>query len=248
MEKLKQSKLKMFIYVVIIVAVAFCGNWLYKGRKVQFEDDMMRQVICLELGKDKDSQDVTYRDLESIEELHIGALGMFETIEDVAKCKNLKTLGVNELIQPQDASFELYEIAETGERYYPPYPSVSEEKMQRMQKDLEKILKSDRKIEEFGFTNVNDSFDILNMKFLKYGKNIKDIDISYSNIKDYSVLENCSNLQSIDLWYSDIDSADDLLELKYVNRLILTGTPLAQNEKEIVKLKKAFPEAEIVVD
>lgn len=248
MSRLKGKRIKIIGGIIAAVIIVCGGNWLYKGRKVQFEDDMMRQVICLELGKDKDSQDVTYRDLESIEELHIGALGMFETIEDVAKCKNLKTLGVNELIQPQDASFELYEIAETGERYYPPYPSVSEEKMQRMQKDLEKILKSDRKIEEFGFTNVNDSFDILDMKFLKYGKNIKDIDISYSNIKDYSVLENCSNLQSIDLWYSDIDSADDLLRLKYINRLILTGTPLAQNEKEIAKLKKAFPEAKIVID
>jgi len=75
MEKLKRSKIKMFVFIVIIVAVVFCGNWLYKGRRVHFEDDMMRQVICLELGKDKDSKDVTYRDLETIEELRIGPVG-----------------------------------------------------------------------------------------------------------------------------------------------------------------------------
>ena len=90
MEKLKRRKIKIFAYIVIIVAVAFCGNWLYKGRRVHFEDDMMRQVICLELGKNKDSHDVTYRELETIEELKIGLIGNFDTIEDVAKCKNLK--------------------------------------------------------------------------------------------------------------------------------------------------------------
>lgn len=245
MKKLKQNKFKTFIYLVIIVVAVFCGNWLYKGRRVHFKDDMMRQVICLELGKDKDSQDVTYRDLETIEELEIGPLGSFETIEDVAKCKNLKKLWVNVSLLPKDASFELYEITETGERYYPP---VSKEKMERIQKDLEKILKSAKLIEDFDFTNVKNSFDMRDMEFLKYGKNIKKIDISYSNIKDYSVLENCKKLRNIDLWYSDIDSADDLLKLKYVNRLILTGTPLAQKEEEIAKLQKAFPEAEIVVD
>lgn len=113
---------------------------------------------------------------------------------------------------------------------------------------MEKILKSAKLIEDFDFTNVKNSFDMRDMEFLKYGKNIKKIDISYSNIKDYSVLENCKKLRNIDLWYSDIDSADDLLKLKYVNRLILTGTPLAQNEEEIAKLQKAFPEAEIIVD
>ena len=245
MEKTKRVKVKIFTYIVIIVAIVVVGNWLYKERKVHFADDKMRQVICLELGKDKDSNDVTYRDLEKIEELQIGLVGTFETIEDVAKCKNLKSLSVNVLIQQGEPSFELYETTEKGERYYPP---LSEEKMERMQKDLERILKSARKIEEFDFANVNDSFNISDMEFLKYGKNIKSIDIAYANIEDYSVLENCSKLESVDLWYSNIESADTLLKLKNVNRLILTGTPLAQNEKEIAKLKKAFPDAWIITE
>ena len=245
MSKLKGDRIKVIGYIIVAVVIMCVGNWLYKGRKVHFADDKMRQVICLELGKDKDSNDVTYRDLEKIEELQIGLVGTFETIEDVAKCKNLKSLSVNVLIQQGEPSFELYETTEKGERYYPP---LSEEKMERMQKDLEKILKSARKIEEFDFANVNDSFNISDMEFLKYGKNIKDITIAYANIEDYSVLENCSKLESVDLWYSNIESADTLLKLKNVNRLILTGTPLAQNDKEIAKLKKAFPEAKIIVD
>lgn len=245
MKKLKRSKIKMFAFIVIIVAVVFCGNWLYKGRKVHFADDMMRQVICLELGKDRDSQDVTYRDLETIEKLYIGPVGTFETIEDVAKCKNLKTLRVNMSIGMDKASFELFEVTETGERYYPP---VSKEKMERIQKDLEKILKRVKSIEEFGLSNVNDTFNITDMEFLKYGKNIKDIDLSYTNIKDFSVLENCRNLRSVDLWYSDIDNADDLLKLNNVEKFWLTGTPLAENKEEISRLEKAFPEAWIITE
>ena len=245
MEKLKRGKIKIFAYIVIIVAIAFGGNWLYKGRKVHFADDKIRQVICLELGKDKDSNDVTYRDLETIEELEIGPVGEFETIIDVAKCKNLKKLWVNSSVPRGKAGFELYEVTETDERYYPP---LSEKKMERIQTDLGKILKSARKIEEFSFSNVNDTFNIPNIDFLKYGKNIKSITIAYANVKDYSVLEKCSKLQSVALWYSDIDSAEDLLRLKNINKLLLTDTPLAQNEKEISKLKKAFPDAWIITE
>ena len=245
MEKLKRGKIKIFAYIVIIVAIAFGGNWLYKGRKVHFADDKIRQVICLELGKDKDSNDVTYRDLETIEELEIGPVGEFETIIDVAKCKNLKKLWVNSSVPRGKAGFELYEVTETDERYYPP---LGEKKMERIQTDLGKILKSARKIEEFSFSNVNDTFNIPNIDFLKYGKNIKSITIAYANVKDYSVLEKCSKLQSVALWYSDIDSAEDLLRLKNINKLLLTDTPLAQNEKEISKLKKAFPDAWIITE
>ena len=138
MSRLKGNRIKIIGCIIVAVIIVCGGNWLYKGRKVHFKDDKMRQVICLELGKDKDSKNVTYRELETIEELYIGPVGTFETIEDVAKCKNLKILGVNVLVQREDASFELYETTETGELYYPP---VSKEKMERIQKDLEKILK-----------------------------------------------------------------------------------------------------------
>ena len=245
MSKLKKNKVKWIGCVILVILLVICANCLYKNRKVHFADDKMRQVICLELGKDRDSHDVTYRDLETIEELEIGPVGEFETIIDVAKCKNLKTLRVNRSIGRGKTCFELYEITETGERYYPP---LSEKKMERMQKDLEKILKSARKIEVFGFSNINDTFDIPDIDFLKYGKNIKDIDISYSNITDYSVLENCSKLESVDLWHSNIESADTLLKLKNVKKFWLTGTPLAENEKEISKLEKAFPDAWIITE
>ena len=245
MEKLKRSKMKIFVYIVIIVAITFVGNWLYKGRKVHFADDKMRQVICLELGKDKDSQDVTYRDLEKIEELEIGPVGEFETIIDVAKCKNLKKLWVNVEITERNASYEVFEKTKTGVIYYPP---VSKEKVKRIQKDLGEILKNAKAIEDFGFTNVNESLNIKNIEFLKYGANIKTINISYGNIEDYSMLEKCSKLEKVELWKSNIETADVLLKLKHVNKFWLTDTPLAQNVEEISRLEDAFPEAKIIVD
>lgn len=245
MRRLKGNRIKVIGGIIVAVIIVCGGNWLYKGRRVHFADDMMRQVICLELGKDKDSKDVTYRDLETIEKLYIGPVGTFETIEDVAKCKNLKTLRVNMSIGMDKAGFELYEITEAGERYYPP---VSKEKMERIQKDLEKILKRVKSIEEFGLSNVNDTFNITDIEFLKYGKNIKDITIAYANIKDFSVLENCRKLCDINLRYSAINSADDLLKLNNVEKFWLTGTPLAENEEEISRLEKAFPEAWIITE
>ena len=245
MENIRKNKVKYVVYVVIIVAVAFCGNWLYKGRRVHFEDDMMRQVICLELGKDKDSHDVTYRELETIEELYIGPVGTFETIEDVAKCKNLKLLLVNVEIAERETYYELYQKTENGKIYYPP---VDEEKIVLVQDDLKEIMKKLKKLEMFGFTNVNESCNITDFTFLKQAKNLKELALCFVNASDYSFLENYTELKKVDLEQSNIEKADVLLNLKNVNRLILTGTPLAQNEEELAKLKQAFPEAKIVAD
>lgn len=128
------------------------------------------------------------------------------------------------------------------------YPPVSQEKIKRIQKDLEKILKNAKLIEDFGFTNVNESLNIKNIDFLKYGKNLKILNISYANIEDYSVLKNCSKLEEIELWNDNIETADVLLKLENIKKIWITGTPLAQNEEEVAKLRQAFPEAEIVVD
>ena len=245
MGKIKQRKIKIFVYIVIIVAVTFVGNRLYKGRKVHFADDKMRQVICLELGKDKNSHDVTYRDLETIEELKVGPVGEFKTIIDVAKCKNLKKLWVNVEITDRDAYYEIFEKTETGAMYFPP---VSEKQIKTVQEDLGIILKNVKSIEDFGFSNFNQSCNITKIDFLKYGKNLKKINISYGNVEDYSVLENCSKLESVDLWYSNIESADTLLKLKNVKKFWLTGTPLAENEEKINKLQKAFPDAWIITE
>lgn len=164
MKKLKQNKFKTFIYLVIIVVVVFCGNWLYKGRRVHFKDDMMRQVICLELGKDKDSQDVTYRDLETIEELDIGPIGEYETIVDVAKFKNLKKLRVNMEITNSDSYYELFRKKQDGSMYY---PAVNKEKLIKIQEELKEISKKLKKLESFVFSNINESCNITDFMFIK---------------------------------------------------------------------------------
>ena len=245
MSRIKGSKKKVMIYSIIVIILIIGIVWIYKNRKVHFADDKMRQVICLELGKDKDSQDVTYRDLEKIEELEIGPVGNFRTIQDVAKCTNLKRLRVNIEVVEKDAAYEVYRKTETGENFL---SIVDEEQIGNIQQDLEKIFKKAKNIEDFGFSNFNQSCNITKIDFLKYGKNLKKINISYGNVEDYSVLENCSKLESVDLWYSNIESADTLLKLKNVKKFWLTGTPLAENEEEISKLQKAFPDAWIITE
>ena len=245
MDKIKGSKIKIIGSIIIVLGLVVGGNWIYKNRKVHFEDEKMRQVICLELGKDKDSQDVTYRDLETIEELEIGPVGNFKTIEDVAKCKNLKELWINIEITDEDASYIVYKKTDEGRIYL---PIVEAQKAKKVQADLEKIFKEAREIERFGFSNFNGSCNIRNFNFLKYAENLKEIDIAYGNVFDYLVLKNCSELEDIDLWKSNIETADALLKLKHAKKFILTGTPLAENEEELNRLRETFPEAKIIVN
>lgn len=243
MSKLKENKMKWIGYVILAVVLLFCVNHLYRNRRVRFEDDMMRQMICLELGKDKDSQDVTYRDLETIEELDIGPIGEYETIVDVAKFKNLKKLRVNMEITNSDSYYELFRKKQDGSMYY---PAVNKEKLIKIQEELKEISKKLKKLESFVFSNINESCNITDFMFIKNLKNLKELTLCFANISDYSFLQNGIVLEKVDLEQSNIEKADDLLNLKNVNRLILTGTPLAENEEEISRLEQAFPEAKIV--
>ena len=236
---------KVIVCIVIVVILVIFGMKLYRNRRVHFEDNKMRQVMCLELGKDKDYMGLTYKDLEKIEELRIGPVGEFETIRDVAKCKNLKRLLVNVEITDRQAYYELFKKTKDGKMYY---PFITNKQVLRIERELEEILRSVRGIEEFRFTNINRTCDIKNVEFLKYAKNLKEIDMVFINIENYSILENCSKLERVDFSENNIKTADSLLKLKNVNKFILTGTPLAENEKEIKRLQEAFPEAEIIVD
>ena len=245
MDKIKGSKIKIIGSIIIAVVLVIGGNWIYKNRKVHFEDEKMRQVICLELGKNKEAQDVTYRDLEKIEELRIGPIGEFETIIDVGKCKSLKELWVNVGVVTGQNSHEIYRKDIDGNRYY---PVMKKEKIADAQKDLAKVLKKTSELEKFIFTNVHQSCNITDFNFLRDAKNLRELAICFANVSDFSFLESCSKLKKVDLEQSNIKTADSLLKLKHVKRFVLTGTPLAENEEELNRLREAFPEAKIIVD
>lgn len=177
--------------------------------------------------------------------MRIGPVGEFETIIDVAKCKNLKRLLVNVEITERDAYYNLFQKSKDGKIYYPP---IDEQRKEIIQDDLEKILKKVKGIEEFRFTNVNETCNIGNIDFLKSTRNIKEIDMVFINVREYSDLKNCSKVEKVDLSESNIGTADTLLKLKKLNKLVLINTPLAKNEEEINRLKEVFPEAKIIVD
>ena len=46
MSKVKRNRIKVIGCIIVAVVIVCVGNWLYKGRKVHFADDKMRQVIC----------------------------------------------------------------------------------------------------------------------------------------------------------------------------------------------------------
>lgn len=87
---------------------------------------------------------------------------------------------------------------------------------------------------------------IENLDILIECKKLEEVGILYIDMEDYSVLSECSRLREVDLTGSSIKEAKDLLELKELERIWLEETPLAENEVEMDKLKKAFPKAEII--
>ena len=237
------KKLRIIVSVIIIVLVICFVRQLYRERKVEFADDKMRQVICLELGKDKDGDEVMYKELDKIEKIKVGAIGDFETLEDLAKCREIKELWVNVGILSTDASYKLFEKNQL-DNVYPPAPT---KKIPEIEKNLDEIFKNNKGIEKFLFSNHEESCNIKSLEFLKYAHKLKKLGISYGNLGDYSDIEYCRNLESLDLLYCDIKSADLLLKLKNIKTIDLTGTPLSKNEKEMKRLQDALPDVEIFV-
>ena len=244
MRKLIEKKKRVgIIAAVILIIIAYLVYQLYRERKVEFADDKMRQVICLELGKDKDGDEVMYKELDKIEKIKVGAIGDFETLEDLAKCREIKELRVNVWLLAADASYEVYE----AEQLQKIHPSASKEKIPEIEKNLTEIFKSNRRMEIFTFWNDEQSCDIKSLKFLKYASNIEILYLNYLNVGDYSAIECCGKLENLELWCCDIETADSLLGLKNIKTIDLTGTPLSKNEKEMKRLQDALPDVEIFV-
>lgn len=248
MKKNRKKSIKIFMIImsiIIIIGLVITAQQIYKERKVEFADDMMRQVMCLKLGYDTDYQKLTYREIEKIEELRIGPVGEFETLEDISKCKNLKVLIINTDFPVNVPDYELYKKEENGNFEF---SVVEDSKVLKMQEDLEKIFRKVPGIEKFIITNAKENFPITEINFLREAKNVKDLSVCFESIQDYSALEECKSLEELDLWNSDIDSAKPLLKLKNIKRIDLTGTPLSEDEEELEKLKEAFPDAKMIIE
>lgn len=245
MKKLNGKWIKVIIIVIIAVGGVIFFQQMYVERRVDFADDKMRQVICLALKKDANAQDVTYREIEKIEELRIGPIGEFKTLEDIEKCKNLKVLIINTDFSGEQSDYKIYKKNDIGKMQF---SIVEEARILEIEKELEEIFNKVHGIEEFRITNARGNCGISKIEFLKNAKNLKELAICFEDIDDYDALEDCERLEIIDLSESDIDNADVLMKLKKVQKFWLTGTPLAENKEEIQKLREAFPEAEIIID
>ena len=238
MNKEKTCK-KICIGIILIVACFIIGYNIHENMHVHFEDENMGILICDTIGNGVTVDNVRYKDLRKIEELHIGCVGYYNTIVDIKKCKNLQNLRVNGMsLEFSDYKIHQGKIGRV----------LNAQEVDNFQEELGDILSSSNKLKEFSFTNAGNNCSIGDIDFLENCKTIEKVSIAYSDITDYSVLKNCRKLKEIDLDGSQIETADDLLKLEGIEKFSLRETPLSQNVEEVERLREAFPEAQVVIN
>ena len=231
---------KVCIGIILIVACFIIGYNIHENMHVHFEDENMGILICDTIGNGVTVDNVRYKDLKEVEELYVGHVGYYETLEDIEKCKKLQTLFINEMSMEYDSAYKINE-GQVGK-------ILSTEEVEKIQEELNKILPRLRNLKEFSFTNAANNCNIQNIDFLEKCKSVEKISVVYCNIDDYSILANCPQLKEIDLDGSQIETADDLLKLEGIEKFSLKETPLSQNAEEVERLREAFPEVKIIIE
>lgn len=227
------------IAVMLVAVVGVCiGRNCWKNRKVEFADENMAKVICGSIygyGGNVTPENVTWEQLDSIESLDIGYTGYYNTIKDIAKCRNLKKLYVNNVLMEYSA---VYQIANGNIE-----KNLSVDDIEKLQEELAKELPKLKKIEQIEIADLGNC-KWTSIEFLKYCNKLKSIEIWGSSADDYSALKECKALESVALWKCNVSSADDLMGLESLKYITLSNTPLDQNPEELQKLKAAYPDVE----
>ncbi|WP_075718726.1 hypothetical protein [Roseburia sp. 499] len=243
MEVQKKWKKKHIVSGILIASIiCLVTYFIHENSRVRFKDINMGISICgsIGYGYPVTVEDVRVRDLAKVKKLTIGNPQNYTTLEDIKKCKKLEELHIIDYAGADTSDYAVRLAVQEQE--------MKEEQVEEFQRELSQVLPKLRNLKSFMFTNTYGKCDIYNIDFLKGCKNLEEVSICHSNVKDYSVLSQLPRLKRIDLCYSSIETADDLLQLKEIEVIWVDNTPLAANEKEVQRLKEAFPEAEIYAD
>lgn len=237
-EKLEKKHIIGGILGVILICLVV--YFFHENSYVHFKDINMGISICssMEFGYSVTVEDVRYRELDQVKRLCIGNPQNYTTLEDIKKCKKIEEICILGYAgaDTEDYAYRLNEEEQ----------EMSAAQVEEFQEELSQVLPKLKNLKSFRLINVDGKCNINSIDFLKECKNLEEVAVCYSDIKDYSVLAELPQLKTIDLGDCSIETADDLLELKNPEKILINNTPLAENEKEMQRLKDAFPEADII--
>lgn len=80
----------VFIVLIALTVVAIIDN----SRKVDFEDETMGEMIAKSVRLES-AEELHVDDLEKITELNIGYTSFYDTLVDIEKCQNLKSVYIS---------------------------------------------------------------------------------------------------------------------------------------------------------
>lgn len=228
---IKMNKIKVGIIVAVVLAAII---FLYKICFVSFEDKNMAKVIAFNLNKDN-PYFITRKDLDKITHIGIGPTNNYDTIVDLAKCKNLKVFVLNDY----DYGF--------GEFFFGKgrLSNVEdEEKVEKIQNDLKIIFKECPNITSFrvppthyryegveGLENFEQKMYIqfTDISFLEEANNLDFLSLEgQKSIADYSVLDGLMKLEIIYLNDSNISDVSGLINRDSLRVLSIVGTPACE--------------------
>lgn len=225
-----------------------------KAERIDFADETMGRLIVWQSYTQKNVETFREKDLEYVTELIVPYLGDYETLSDIGKCWNLQRLDIQK-----------YDYG--AEQVYLPLTTT---KVEQIEDELGGILCACKKLEMLFFFNQGGICNLNSLQFLSYGKSLELLHLEEQGSIDYSPILECTNLEVLclykcdisnlgqisrieklkylDLSYTGISEVGDMVNLKHLETLYITGTPLAENAEEIQILREALPELEIITD
>ena len=234
-----QRKIKKIVITVVVLCVLGIpvGRHWYNNHAIKFEDTNMKKLMasaCKEVYSEQ--LNITPNDMKKVKVLNIGYAGYYDTLKDLKWCTELETLQID--MGVYESSEAAYEIAQ-GEAP----DDVKEEKVKQFEEELGKILPKLKKLKVVYIAG-DCGCEWSSLDFLEDCNQIEAISMYHLNVTDYSVLKKCENLKKIVFFDCPISKADDLIGLEHLEWIGISGTPLAQDEEEMKKLKEAYPNAE----
>ena len=240
-------KKKVIITIVIVVLVlgGIIGKYAFEKAQevhdnsvVEFKDETMGQVLCnsCHWSDEITLKNVTYKDLKGIKELKIGYVGYYDTLVDLQYCTDLKKLGINGGVGENEGAYFINNGNANGE--------ISEKKVEKVQEELKKVLPKLNEIEWLVISGEG-GIEWTSIDFIKNCDSIEVFWIDHCQATDYSVLKTCKSLKSLDIAYSDLSKAEDIIGLENLESIMILNTPLAENPEGVKKLQEAYPDAEI---